>query len=205
MLLAAGVVMVGCRDNEAAPSFSTIAVTSTAYVTIPARVTTSTVAAVDDDAAADGGDGSGGQDEPVDDPTQERTYEIQAGDYLVGIASDFDVPVDNIVQYNGWSDGLRHPLVPGEAIRIPPSDYDPSTTSPAGPGDGTVPEGSTAGDSVGECPNGEPRETYTIQPGDIPARVARANDTTVDELDAANVGVVGYTGFVVGIEINLPC
>ena len=204
MVLVAVVVIAGCRGERAAPSFPTIAVTSTAYVTVPARTTTSTIAVIDD-GAADGGGGDAPQVEPVDDPTRERIYEIQSGDFLVGIARDFDVPVDNLVLYNGWGDGLRHALVPGDEIRIPPSDYDPGATSPDGSGDSAAAGESIAGDSSGACPEGQAQGTYTIRPGDIPARVAQANATTVAELDAANVGVAGYPGFVVGITINLPC
>lgn len=206
--LIAGVVAVvaGCANDDAAPTMSTIAVTSTAYVTIPARTTTSTIAPAPEDQAS-ANDGQPIVLDPPDDPTQERAYEIQSGDYLVGIASDFDVPVNNIVEYNGWGDGLRHPLVPGEEIRIPPSDYDPDgAVATDGTAAADVTDESTADDnSAGECPDGNPQGTYTLRSGDIPARVAQANGTTVAELEAANDGVVGYSGFVVGIEINLPC
>jgi LysM repeat protein len=200
-MLAAGVVVLaaGCGDDGAAPTISTIAVTSTAYVTIPARTTTSTVApADDDDAEADDDAVAAVEVDPADDPTRERIHVIEAGDVLVVIARDFDVPVDHLVSYNGWTDGLRHALMPGDEIRIPPSDYDPDGVAST---DGTAQDGSV----VGECPDGEPQETYTIRRGDIPARVAEDHDTTVEELDAANDGVVGYPGFVVGIEINIPC
>ncbi len=55
------------------------------------------------------------------------------------------------------------------------------------------------------CAQGEQPETYTVQSGDTPGRVAVANDVTVAELAAANQGVTGYAGFVVGIEITVPC
>lgn len=192
-------VAAGCGDDEAAPSFSTIAVTSTAYVTIPARTTTSSVARDPDD------DSTGVAIEPAvaNDPTRERTYEIKAGDFLMKIARDFDLPVDNIIEYNAWPDGVRHALVPGDEILIPPSDYDPDATDDSA--EARAADESIDDDSVGECPDGEPQETYTIRAGDFPARVARDNDTTVEELAAANEGVVGYPGFVVGVQINLPC
>ncbi len=205
-ILGAGVIasMAGCSNPTAAPTVSTIAVTSTAYVTIPARTTTSTIAAVESDAGV--GDNNGERESSVaDDPTQERVYEIKGGDYLVAIAADFDVPVNYLPEYNGWDDGLRHALVPGQEMRIPPSDWDPD--GPAGPdasddtSDGSAPDET----AVAGCAGGEQPETYTIQAGDTPGRVAVANDVTVAELAAANQGVTGYAGFVVGIEITIPC
>lgn len=205
-ILGAGVIasMAGCSNPTAAPTVSTIAVTSTAYVTIPARTTTPTIAAVESEVG--GGDNNGESESSVaDDPTQERVYEIKAGDFLVGIAADFDIPVNYLPEYNGWDDGLRHALVPGQEMRIPPSDWDPN--GPAAPdasedaSDGSAPdETADAG-----CAGGEQPETYTIQAGDTPGRVAAANDVTVAELAAANQGVTGYAGFVVGIEITIPC
>lgn len=187
--------VAGCGgDPDAAPTLSTIAVTATDYVTIPARTTTSTIAAPQND--------NGSQSSVEDDPTQERIHEIQAGDYLVGIAADYDVPVNYLPAYNGWDDGLRHSLVPGDEMRIPPSDWDPNgPESPVVSTDATTPDDSTTSD----CAAGEQPETYTIQAGDIPANVARDHDVTVAELAAANRNTPNYGAFVVGIEINIPC
>lgn len=196
--------MSGCGDPSAAPTVSTIAVTSTAYVTIPARSTTSTIAAVQSDSGSDNGGGDATAASAVDDPSQERSYEIQAGDYLVGIAADFDVPVDYLPEYNGWDDGLRHALVPGQEMRIPPSAWDPN--GPAAPDVSTDASDASAPDeTTAVCADGEQRETYTIQSGDIPADVARDHNVTVAELAAANTNTTGFAGFVVGIAINIPC
>ncbi len=193
--------LVGCSNPTAAPTVSTIAVTSTAYVTIPARDTTSTVAAVERETG--GGDNNDESESNVaDDPTQERVYEIKGGDYLVAIAADFDVPVNYLPEYNGWTDGLRHALVPGEEMRIPPSGWEPN--GPAAPTDTSDASAPDETANVG-CAQGEQPETYTVQSGDTPGRVAVANDVTVAELAAANQGVAGYAGFVVGIEITIPC
>lgn len=215
--------LAACGDDSAAPAFSTVAVSSTAYVTVPARTTTSTLAPVTQPPTAangdsgGGGDGGNGADDEAEqsttteaDPTRERAYEIQSGDYLVGIADDFDVPVDFIVAYNAWPDGLQHALNPGDQIRIPPADYDPdaATADTGGPPGETVAGGGASAndsDAGGTCPDGAAAGTYTIRSGDFPARVAQANGTTVAELDAANQGVAGYAGFVVGVVINLPC
>jgi len=190
--------LAGCSNPTAAPTVSTIAVTSTAYVTIPARDTTSTI-----ERETGGGDNNDESESNVaDDPTQERVYEIKAGDYLVGIAADFDVPVNYLPEYNGWTDGLRHALVPGEEMRIPPSGWEPN--GPAAPTDTSDASASDENANAG-CAQGEQPGTYTVQSGDTPGRIAVANDVTVAELAAANQGVADYAGFVVGIEITIPC
>jgi len=195
----------GCGDPSAAPTVSTIAVTSTAYVTIPARTTTSTIATVPNESGnGDNGDPADSESSVVDDPAQERVYEIQAGDTLVGIATDFDLPVDYLPEYNGWTDGLRHSLMPGQEMRIPPSDWDPDGTAPdasTDATDGSAPDATTDA----ECADGEQPETYEIQPGDIPASVAEDHGVSVQALEAANEDTPYYAGFVVGITINIPC
>jgi N-acetylmuramoyl-L-alanine amidase len=47
------------------------------------------------------------------------TYEVQAGDYLSGIASKFDTTAQAIVQANGWTDGVNHAIYPGDIIKLP--------------------------------------------------------------------------------------
>jgi LysM repeat protein len=188
-------VLAGCDDGSASPPASTIAVTSTAYVTVPARSTTTTAAP-----RPDGTTGSDNGDDPestaADDPAQERIHEIESGDYLVGIARDYDVPINYIPEYNGWTDGLGHALVPGETLRIPPSDWLPEDERGATSTDETEGSESSSGDGCG---------TYTIQRGDTKGAVAADHDVTVAELDAANVNTQFYNGFVIGIEIQIPC
>lgn len=158
----------------------------------------------DPDGAGDAGDagdpGDVGAEEPEldpsDDPTRERIHEIESGDYLVSIARDYDVPINDIPEYNGWDDGLRHALVPGETLRIPPADWTPEGDDGAGT---TTADGGSSSSPAGEC------DTYTIQRGDTKGAVAAANDVTVAELDAANATTQFYSGFVIGIEIAIPC
>lgn len=197
-------MLVGCSDPEAAPSIPTIAVTSTAYVTVPARSTTSTVAASADD---DGGGGGGGSREPdgtaADDPSVERNHEIVAGDTMSRIARRYDVEMEHIPVYNGWTDGVGHNLIPGQLVRIPPADWSPET---APDGDASAGSGGPeSSESPGGCADGAETEAYEIQRGDTPGRVAAEFDITVAELDAANEDTRFYEGFVVGIEIKIPC
>lgn len=178
--------------------------TSTTYVTIPARSTTTAAPRPDNEEGS--GDG-GGEAEPEDanpesstpaDPNQERIHEIESGDFLYGIASDYDMTADDIVAYNGWTDGVRHALVPGQTIRIPPADWQPEDERGAASTDenaGSAPDSS----SDDGC------DTYRIRQGDTKGRVAAAHDVTVAELDAANASTQFYAGFVIGIDIQIPC
>jgi LysM repeat protein len=201
LLIGLTTIVSACGDGSAELQASTVAVTSTTYVTIPARSTTTTAAPRPEDPSETGDQGgASGEDSAssvADDPNQERIHEIVSGDYLVGIARDYDVPINYIPEYNGWDDGLGHALVPGETLRIPPSDWLPEDERGAATteeSDGSEPESSSDG-----C------GTYTIRAGDTPARVANAHDVSVSDLTAANAATPFYNGFVVGIDITIPC
>jgi LysM repeat protein len=206
MLIGLMTVVASCGAGSATPPASTVAVTSTAYVTVPARSTTTTAAPRPEDASETGdqGDNSGDEDpesSAADDPNRERIHEIVSGDYLVGIARDYDVPINYIPEYNGWDDGLGHALVPGETLRIPPADWLPEDER----GAATTGDSDTTDPQAELCEDGEAPETYRIRAGDTPARVAAAHDVTTAELNAANADTEFYSGFVVGITINIPC
>ncbi|HEY4332020.1 MAG TPA: LysM peptidoglycan-binding domain-containing protein [Ilumatobacteraceae bacterium] len=47
------------------------------------------------------------------------TYVVVAGDYLGGIAKKTGTTVQAIVAANGWSDGSKHNINPGDKIRLP--------------------------------------------------------------------------------------
>ncbi len=46
-------------------------------------------------------------------------YTVVANDYLAGIAARYSTTVAAIVAANGWSDGARHLIVPGQQIKVP--------------------------------------------------------------------------------------
>jgi len=47
------------------------------------------------------------------------TYTVQAGDFLSGIAAKTGTTVDAIVEVNGWTDGDKHVIFPGQVIKMP--------------------------------------------------------------------------------------
>jgi LysM repeat protein len=134
-------------------------------------------------------------------PTEQQ-YVIKAGDSLSKIAAAHEISMDDIINYNGWTDGTNHLLIPGETIRIPPNAMVPgsgtSTDPDAGAGGTTPPSGTTADTQ----PSGQGC-SYTIEAGDNPSKVAEKYGITVDELRAANPAEVLDT-FLVGATLVIP-
>ncbi len=134
----------------------------------------------------------------------EQIHTVQSGDSLSKIASIYGVSMDDIIQYNGWTDGLNHFLGIGDQIPIPPGASIPGAT-PAPSDDtssgDTVTETTASADS-GDCETSQ----YTITAEDTSRiKVASRFDITYQELDAANVNTPGYSSFVVGTVIVIPC
>lgn len=48
-----------------------------------------------------------------------QEHVVRAGDSLASIAAEFGVGVDALAAINGWDDGIEHPIVPGDVVRIP--------------------------------------------------------------------------------------
>jgi LysM repeat protein len=63
----------------------------------------------------------------------EQTYVVVSGDFLAAIADAHCVTMEALAEYNSWSEGLDHALLPGEVIHIPPGACDPETVSLAEP------------------------------------------------------------------------
>jgi LysM repeat protein len=197
IVAAVGVVaLAGCSSGGEAGITMVTGRTSTTFVTLPPPTTTTPAAGGLDDVGT--GDPSGDDDQVAQDP---GVYTIRRGDVLVNIARNFGVTVDDLVAYNEWEDGLDHFLSPGDEIRIPPDGYDPDATAPDAPSDAS--ESTEADDRV--CADGSEPETYTIRAGDTRGRVAARFDVTIEDLDAVNADTQFYAGFVIGIEILIPC
>ena len=51
--------------------------------------------------------------------TGSQTYVVQSGDYAIKVAEQFGVPLEDLLNFNGWATGSEFPF-PGEEIKIPP-------------------------------------------------------------------------------------
>ncbi len=148
-----------------------------------------------------------------------QVYEVKTNDFLGAIADDFGIPPESIANFNQWEDGVQHVIHPGDTINIPPGaqvpsaddddedDDDEDTSEESDETEATEeePEEEADSDDDPRCADGSRQGTYTIVDGDIPANVAEDLDVTVDQLNEANANTPGYGGFVVGVEILVPC
>ncbi len=180
LLLAAG-----CGASSGDGARSTISpIQPSSYVTIePATTTTTTTIFIDPSQP------SGPSISP--DP---QTYVVQAGDSLSKIASLYDITVEVLISYNGWTDGTNHLLLPGDEILIPPNTPIPGTGSGATDTPSATP---TTAAATGGC-------THTIAAGENPTRVAKQYDLTFDQLQLANPGIDFTTTFMVGTVLTIP-
>lgn len=138
------------------------------------------------------------------DTTGEQIYIVQAGDYAIKVADLFQVPLEDLLNYNGWASGAEFPF-PGQEVRIPPGGAaagapanDTPTEEPAA---AETPVGETIPEAGSNCEAG----SYTIEAGDTSrVKVANKFDVTVEAMDAANAGTDGYSSFYPGLEIVIP-
>jgi LysM repeat protein len=175
----------GCGASSGDGARSTISpIQPSSYVTIePATTTTTTTIFIDPSQP------SGPSISP--DP---QTYVVQAGDSLSKIASLYDITVEVLISYNGWTDGTSHLLLPGDEILIPPNTPIPGTGSGAVDTPSATP---TTAAATGGC-------THTIAAGENPTRVAQKYDLTFDQLQLANPGIDFTTTFMVGTVLTIP-
>jgi LysM repeat protein len=149
-----------------------------------------------------------------------QVYEVQSNDFLGGIADDYGIPPESIANFNQWDDGVEHMLHPGDVINIPPGAQVPATGDEADEADEEDEEDSSSDEESADteaeqeevdpddpprCSDGSRQGTYTIEAGDIPAQVAESLDVTVDQLNEANANTPGYSAFIVGADILVPC
>jgi LysM repeat protein len=143
---------------------------------------------------------------------EEGSYVIATGDYPSTIAKKFKVVFADLLAINGWTlVGQQVPEfpTPGTTIRIPPNWTEPGTaattdTSGSAGGGGTTPPTQTTTTIAGGQSTCAPGE-YTILAEDTSrAKVAKKLDTTVADLDAANVNTAGYSSFYPGLKIKTP-
>jgi LysM repeat protein len=153
-------------------------------------------------------------------PQPEQEYIIEQGDYPATIAQKFNVPLQALMELNGWTlqgqIAIGFPGV-GTPIRIPSGgaviggETPTQTTAAAAPGVTAAPT-TAAGDApvftaaptttVGEACAGQ---DYTITAADTSRlRVAQNFGVTVEALDAANGDTAGYSAFYPGLVIKIP-
>ncbi|MEY2524139.1 MAG: hypothetical protein QOJ66_2704 [Ilumatobacteraceae bacterium] len=190
-------VLASCGAANGASPNTVLELTPTNYVTVTQTPTTLTATTVL------GGTGNPGLVHP-----EEGTYIIATGDYPANIAVKYKVKLNDLIAINGWTLVNQqipefNNLAPGATIKIPPGWTEPGTATDATTATGTTPSTETTTTIAGNQSTCAPGE-YTIVAGDYPAKVAKALDTTVDALNAANVGTKGYASFQVGVKIKTP-
>ena len=194
--VAPAVLLAGCGDDATGARSTLAEIQPSSYVVREPATTTTTLPAGSVNA-----DGTS----PV-----EQVYTIQAGDYPGRVAELFGITVDELNNYNDDVEGYSAFYV-GLEIKIPPGANIPAATGSTDTATETDTDTDTdtatdAGTTTTLAPSSECTEgTYTIAEGDIPITVAEQFDVTVDELNAANASTPGYGGFIVGIEIVIPC
>ena len=197
LLLAAG-----CGGSPASGSRVTIAnIQPTSFVEIPPATTTTTTTIP----TADGGGGVS---------PNEQTYTVKSGDSISKIAGLYGITMEQLVNYNSWTEGTSHDLFAGDVVKIPPQASIPGGDSGNSGNSGDTGDTGDSGDGTETGSADEPASgdgcptTYVIKSGDTSRiNVAKQFGITFQEMDAANVeaGTPGYSSFVVGTEIIIPC
>ncbi|MFQ5880273.1 MAG: LysM peptidoglycan-binding domain-containing protein [Dehalococcoidia bacterium] len=119
----------------------------------------------------------------------EATYTVQRGDTLSAIAKRLGVDLQELIRVNNISDPNR--LLVGQVLVLPGGQ---ATATPA-------PQGATPTPAAGgteEC-----GDTYTVQPGDSPSRIAQKCGVDVNELMDLN-GITDPRRLFVGQELQIP-
>jgi LysM repeat protein len=187
-LLAAATVLASCgSDGDAGPTRDTVSLESTAFVVRPPVTTTTEPEIVVEDGVVEGS----------------QDYVIQPGDYPYKLVEQFGVPLEDLVNFNGWGSADEFPPA-GETIKIPPGGKPVEATPSAG---STATDDDTSSEAAGTIPEAGDNcgvSEYTIEDGDVPIKVAEKFDVTVEELNQANASTDGYGAFYVGLVILVP-
>ncbi len=183
-IVAGALVLASCgSDATSGASASTINLDATNYI-VKDPVTT-TIATLPTEGEA---------------TTGSQVYVVQSGDYAIKVADQFGVPLEDLLNFNGWATGQEFPF-PGEEVKIPPGGTAQAEVVDAAAGDAEEPVGEAIPETGSNCEPG----SYTIEEGDnARSKVASKFDVTVEALDAANVGTNGYSSFYPGLKIVIP-
>ncbi len=142
--------------------------------------------------------------------TAAQDYTVQAGDYPLKIVADFGITLDELVAFNEWASYKEFPGI-GSVIKIPPNAIlggAGTTTTIAGAtaggetasGTETATPAATLPDSGDNCGVGE----HIVKDGDLPIRLAKQYDVTLEALNAANASNPAYRQFIIGQTIYIP-
>lgn len=106
-----------------------------------------------------------------------RSYTVQPGDTVYGIAARHGVTVDAVVTANGLDQGGRV-ILPGTTLQIPGSVQATAVPAPAAAAPSAPVSGTAAGTDAGA--------SVTVRPGDTLSHLAARHGTTVAAIAAAN-------------------
>jgi LysM repeat protein len=193
----AGVALLGlssCGGDDDGAAVSTVQIRPSSYE-LKEPATTTTLPAVP---SADANGRS----------AVEQTYVIQSdNDVPFNIAKKFDIPVEELRNYNGWDKKYSQWPGKGGTVRIPPNakfiDPNATTTTAAGAPGSTNATGSTT-PSSGSGGGDRCHPTYTVKSGDAPLVITRKFDITIEQLNAANTDTPNWPNLYTGRSINLP-
>src|SRR5262245_1236370 len=106
-------LLVGCGGDDTGARTTLGTVQHTSYVVEDpvTTTTTTTIPAVTPE----------GQVSPT-----EQIHVVVAGDSLSKIASMYGITLDALINYNAWTDGINHVILPGAEVKIPPNSQVPS-------------------------------------------------------------------------------
>jgi LysM repeat protein/predicted chitinase len=133
----------------------------------------------------------------ADEAPGEDVYFVRRGDTLARIARRFGVDIDQLADVNGITD--RNFIHIGQPLRIPGMDPGPApSTSP-----GRRPDADAQAAEEPQQEQGGQEQVYTVQSGDVLARIARRFEVSVSELARAN-GIANPNRISVGQRLVIP-
>lgn len=189
-VLVGAALLSACGDGAASGSSTTaVNLNSTSFATLAPTLST---------LAVETSQPTEGQISPV-----AQDYTIVAGDVPVNVAKRFGVSLDALTLANANTANYAAFYV-GLVIKIPEGALVPAPTTTVAPGTEPVTPAVTTTTAPTDS-NGCTTGSYTIVDGDLPGRVAKKFDVTVEQLDAANANTSGYKNFIVGVTIVIPC
>ena len=182
--------VAGCSSGSGtgAPPATTIKVGTPSYQTLAPIVTSTTVAPT---LPGQGGATVAG----------EQAYTVVNGDLVVRIAKKFCVKAQDIATYNGWAEGITHPIFAGKVIKIPPNGCQPGTA----PVTTSAPSAATTPAATSTTFDVKSGATYTVVANDYLGGIAKKVGTTVAAIVAANGWPDGDKHVIIpGQTIKLP-